>query len=373
MNKYKKSTDIQNQSPKTPFLSVDLNKVKNAYNRLHDQLKNVEIYYAMKCNPDPEIMKIVLACGGQFEISSANEMLKAISVGAKPEHILFSNPVKSLNDIKNTFERGVRCFSFDSICEVDKLAVGAPGSNVYVRLSIPNGKSVVASEGKFGISIDDAYKLIHYAKSKGLNPYGISFHVGSQMLGFKAWGHAIEYCSKLINMLENDDIFLEFLDIGGGFPVKYRDVLDDNIEIAASEIRKSLDMFIPKRIRVVAEPGRYLVANSGIMTSTVIGIAERHGKKWLHLDIGAFNGFMEALETSNNLNFPVLDSKKSNKKSLYNITGPTCDSQDTIMLNVPISSNIEMGDRIFIECAGAYTTTYTNDFNGFTSPETYYN
>jgi len=355
---------------KTPYLVVNLRKVEEAYERLHKLLPNAEIFYAMKCNPNPEIMKTVLKCGGLFEISSANEMRKAVSIGTDPRLLLFSNPIKTLTDIKSAHRAGVCYFAFDSRCEVDKLAEGAPGSKVYVRLAVPVRKSEVASEGKFGVSIEHAKDLILYAKERGLEIYGISFHVGSQMLDYESWGYAIQHCSKLIDLLEDEGIDLKFLDLGGGFPVCYEDVKEDNLEKTAKYILKAIKKYIRKDVRVIVEPGRYLVADSGTMVSSVIGIAERFDKKWLHLDVGADNGLMESLETANSLAFPVHDSNRSSDKDVYNLTGPTCNSQDTILFDVPISSNIEVGDKVYFECAGAYSTAFTENFNGFPSPKT---
>lgn len=371
MNESKKKTMIFNDDVCTPYLRVDLDRVKESYLKLQKHLGDIEIYYAMKCNPNREIMKTVLDCGGQFEISSANEMERAIEVGADPGMILFSNPVKTLADIQAAHQAGVKCFSFDSICEVDKLAAGAPGSKVYVRLSIPVRKSAVASEGKFGVSIEYARELMLYARKSGLIPYGISFHVGSQMLDYKSWGYAIKHSAKLMELLKNDDINLEFLDLGGGFPVCYDDVRRDNLDKIANYIKIALRDYIPKDVRVVVEPGRYMVANSGIMVSTVIGIAERFGRKWLHLDVGANNGLMEAVQTVNALAFPVYDSKLSKDKDIFVLTGPTCDSQDTILFDIPVSSDIEIGDKIYFECAGSYTTAFTENFNGFPNPSIY--
>ena len=356
---------------KTPYLAINLHKIEEAYERLHKYLPDIEIFYAMKCNPNPDIMKTVLKCGGLFEISSANEMIKAIDVGIDAKIILFSNPVKMLADIRLAHEAGVCHFAFDSHSEVDKLAEGAPGSKVYVRLSVPVRKSTVASEGKFGVSIESARDLIIYAKKRGLEAYGISFHVGSQMLDYESWAHAIQHSGKLMKTLQEDEIYLKFLDLGGGFPVCYEDVKQDNLEKTASLIIKAIEKYIPKDVRVVVEPGRFLVANAGTMVTSVIGIAERFDKKWLHLDVGADNGLMESLETANSLAFPVHDSKRSTNKDVFNLTGPTCNSQDTILFDVMISSNIEIGDRLYIECAGAYSTAFTENFNGFPNPETY--
>jgi len=371
MNENSKYAKPLDRSIKTPYLEVDLEKIRAAYDRLQKHLPGIEIYYAMKCNPNPEIMRTVLDCGGQFEISSANEMRKAIAVGADPKNILFSNPVKTLDDIKAAYSAGVKHFAFDSYSEVDKLAEGAPDADVYVRLAIPVRKSVVASEGKFGVSIDHARDLVIYAKRCGLNPYGISFHVGSQMLDYESWACAIEHSMKLVEMLNGDGIYLNFLDLGGGFPALYDDVMRDNLDKIGKSIIKAIEKYVPNGFRIIAEPGRYMVADAGTMVSTVIGVAERFDKKWLHLDVGADNGLMEAVQTANTLAFPVHDSKESNEKDIFVLTGPTCDSQDTVLFDIPISANIEVGDMVYFECAGAYTTAFTESFNGFPNPSTY--
>lgn len=358
-------------SIKTPYLEINLQKVKEAYKKIEKNLPNIGIHYAMKCNPNPEIMKTILDLGGQFEISSADEMKRAILVGADPKNIMFSNPTKTAADINIAHKAGVNCFSFDSYCEADKLAKNAPGANVYVRLSTPVQKSTVASEGKFGISIELAEELMIYAKKCGLTPYGIAFHVGSQMLDCDAWSYAIQYSSKLINKLKKQGIVIKLLDIGGGFPVCYNDVNRDNIDKIGKSIGKALKKYIDHEVKVVAEPGRYLVASSGVMVSTVICVADRHNKRWVHLDVGALNGFLEALETSNNLLFPVSDSRQSEEKNMFVLTGPTCDSQDTIQYDVPMSYDIQVGDNVFFDFAGAYTTSYTENFNGFPSPKIY--
>lgn len=371
MTENRQYTKPFNRLATTPYLEINLDRIKEAYDNIHLCLPGIGIHYAMKCNPNPEIMKTILEGGGQFEISSAYEMREAIEIGADPTLLLFSNPIKTLDDIKLAYQIGVGYFAFDSISEVDKLAEGAPNAKVYIRVAVPTRKSSVASEGKFGVSVDHARDLMVYAKKCGLNPCGISFHVGSQMLDYESWGYAIHHCAGLIDLLKDDNIPISFLDIGGGFPVCYDDVEQDNMDKISATILNALQKDISKDVKVVAEPGRYLVADSGTMVSTVIGLAERFGKRWLHLDIGAHNGLLEALQTTNTLAFPVHDSKRSKDKSIFTLTGPTCDSQDTILFDIPLSSNITVGDKVYFECAGAYTTAFTGKFNGFPDPETY--
>ena len=238
---------------------------------------------------------------------------------------------------------------------------------MYVRLSTSNTLSEVPSEGKFGVDAAHAYRLLGDAAGLGLVPYGLTFHVGSQMTRPTAWAEAILEAGDLLTALASNGIRLSMLDIGGGFPARYRGDAPDPYEYGAF-VRQALDL-LPYRPYVVAEPGRGLVADAGVLVSTVIGTATRAGRDWVHVDVGAFNGLMEALETSNTLAFPLTDSRGATDQRLVHLTGPTCDSQDTIMFDVPLSAGIDAGDRVHIRTAGAYTTAYAARFNGFEIPD----
>jgi ornithine decarboxylase len=205
----------------------------------------------------------------------------------------------------------------------------------------------------------------------GLKPYGIAFHVGSQMLDTKAWEAPIRQSGTLMRELQKHYITIEMLDMGGGFPASHGDNIPALTAFAAV-ITTAVTEHLPYPVQLVVEPGRGLVGNAGVMVATVIGTAERSSGTWVHLDVGAFNGMMEALESQNSLIFPLADSKNSPKKRPFNLTGPSCDSQDTIMFGAKLSHNITVGDRVFIGTAGAYTTSYASRFNGFEIPGVYY-
>jgi ornithine decarboxylase len=209
------------------------------------------------------------------------------------------------------------------------------------------------------------------AKKFGLVPYGIAFHVGSQMQNADGWTQAITRAGELMSDLLTDGIRITMLDIGGGFPAHHN---KDVPAFAAygQAIQRALKALPYEPEMLVAEPGRGLVGDAGVMVATVIGLADRHGKRWVHIDTGAFNGFMEALETANTLLFPLADSRASKEKSRVNLTGPSCDSQDTIMFDCQLSADIAIGDHVFIGAAGAYTTSYASRFNGFDIPAVVY-
>jgi len=358
------------QKPQTPYLLLDLPTVTTAYQALRQAMPDVTPYYAIKSNPDKTLARHIASLGGLFEIASATEMDLLKEIGVEPSALLFTNPVKMPEHIQRAHAAGVWRYSFDSRAEIQKLAADAPGASVFVRMKAPAYDSAVPSEGKFGVDIDRAAELMSEAVKLGLKPYGISFHVGSQMESPKPWDVAIEEAAKLMKLLQARDITIEMLDIGGGFPGFYGQELPP-IAAYGDSITKAIAQYLPYKVTLAAEPGRYLVANAGLLVTTIIGVAERGSKTWLHLDAGAFNGLMEALETQNTLRFPVSDSLGRQDTRLYNLTGPSCDSQDSILFDVPLSKGLDVGDRVYIHTAGAYTTCYASTFNGFNIPETF--
>lgn len=351
----------------TPYLALDIGAVGRAYRNFRRILPQARVHYAMKCNPDPAILRCLHTLGGSFEIASGVELADLRTVGVDPGDVLFSNPVKMWQHIRTGYAAGVWRFAFDSVAELEKLATYAPGVAVYVRLRTSPAGSQVPSEGKFGVDAEAARRLMRDAVTMGLQPYGVAFHVGSQMIDPTAWVSAIADSGKLMTALDDDGIRIEMLDLGGGFPGAYASYTPDLTEYA-DQINAALRRHLPYPVDLVIEPGRALVAEAGTMVATVIGVAERRGQHWVHLDVGAFNGLMEALESGNTLRFPITDSRNDADRRLCHVTGPTCDSQDTILYDVPLSAGITTGDTVYIHSAGAYTTSYASRFNGFELP-----
>lgn len=354
----------------TPFLVLDLDRVADAYQEFTSVLPGMDVHYAMKCNPDVRVLERLHGLGGHFEIASTAELRQLIELGVNPADVLYSNPVKPAAHIAEAWRAGVRRFAVDGTDELAKLAVHAPGAAVYARLGTAPGGNTVPSEGKFGVTGGEAAGLLRAARDAGLRAHGLAFHVGSQMLVPGAWAAALDQAGAVLRELAADGIRLELLDLGGGFPARYSDDVPPLTAYGAA-IRGGLARlpYVPATLAV--EPGRGLVAEAGTMVASVIGVADRGERRWVHLDVGAFNGFMEALETGNRLRFPVADSRGADRRELVHLTGPTCDSQDTIMFDVPVSAGLVVDDRVFIGTAGAYTTSYASDFNGFPVPRTY--
>jgi ornithine decarboxylase len=354
-------------APGTPYLEMDLDAVAAAYTEFGTHLGEVRVHYAVKCNPDPSVLRRLHRAGSAFEIASAAELRLLRKLGVRPAGVLFSNPVKDPAHVRAAHRAGVWRFAADSSAELAKIASQAPGAAVYLRVATVAGAGFVGSEGKFGVSPSRAVDLLLEARERGLRPYGLTFHVGSQMIDPTAWPVAIDAARRIMTSLSAHGITLELLDLGGGFPVRY-DADPPELKEIAKHIRNAVAL-LPYAVDLVAEPGRALVASAGTMVTTVIGIAERAGGTWVHLDVGAFNGLMEALESGNTLRYPVSDTHPAGgPRARYHLTGPTCDSQDTILYDVLLSAGLAVGDEVRIHVAGAYTSAYASAFNGFTIP-----
>jgi ornithine decarboxylase len=356
-----------NHPDRSPALVLDLGVVATAYQALTTALPGIALHYALKCNDFRPVLTTLRDNGCGFEIASATELDGLLAIGVDPAEVLYSNPVKPVRHIARAYAAGIRQFVFDSEEELTKLAAAAPGSWVSVRLAARGIDSDVPSEGKFGVDREAAVDLLLAARHFDLVPYGIAFHVGSQMMRPQAWRTPLRAVKEIMEKLAADGVLLELVNVGGGFPARY-DVPPPPLAEYGAVITEGLAA-LPYEVRVVAEPGRALVAEAGTLVATVIGTARRSGQRWIHLDVGAFNGLMESLETGNRLRFPVHDSRRSPVRELCHLTGPTCDSQDTILFDVPLSVGLTTGDQVYLGCAGAYTTVYASTFNGFAVPD----
>ncbi|GAA3705906.1 hypothetical protein GCM10022204_24390 [Microlunatus aurantiacus] len=351
--------------PTGPELIMDLAVVTEHHRRFRRALPGVAVHFAMKCQPDRPLLRHLDALGCRFEVASLPELATLIELGVGPADVIFSNPVKPWWHVRGAYAAGVRRFAADSDTELTKLARYAPGAAVMIRLAVTPAASDVPSEGKFGVDADEAGRLLLAARDAGLRPWGLTFHVGSQMTDPEAWTAPISQTAMIMERLVHQGVRLTGLDIGGGFPADYGSpvppIEDYGVVISSALAR------LPYDVEVLAEPGRGLVADAGRLHTTVIGLAERRGRRWVHLDVGAFNGGMEALETDRRLVLPMTDERVG-PTVLSVVTGPSCDSQDTLRDDALLSADLQVGDRVTLHTAGAYTTAYASEFNGFQVP-----
>jgi ornithine decarboxylase len=354
----------------TPYLVTDLDTVADRYAGFTAALPGVSTYYAMKCNPAPEILTVLAAAGAGFEIASIGELRLLQTLGVDPSEVLYSNPVKPPDMIAAAARTGLWRFSFDSPNELAKIAEQAPGSAVYVRLRVDDTSSAFPLSRKFGTDVEDAYDLMLLARRLGLRPYGVTFHVGSQCSSTDAWRGAIRSAGELMSRLRTDGIELEMLDMGGGFPARYVAGVP-SIEEIGKVIEDELEELPYRPALIAAEPGRHLVAEAGVMAATVIGREMRGAEHWLYVEVSTYHGLMESLQTPGGWDFPVWSSlaeDENTERLPFTVTGPSCDSSDTIGYGIELPATLTVGDVVYFGSAGAYTLSYASAFNGFQPP-----
>jgi len=351
----------------TPYLLLDVTRATDSFRELAAAFPAVAVHYAVKANPHPRLLACLQGAGCRFEAASWAEVRAVIRVGADPSAVLFTHPVKPASDIARAWKAGVWRFAADSDTELHKIARHAPGSAVLLRIDTGAG-GTVGDQGKFGIPPGQAPGLARLARSLGLNPYGLAFHVGSQTMDPTAWDGPIGQCAQIMAALAADGIRLAMVDVGGGFPVRYDTDPPPLADYAA--VISYAAARLPYPVTVACEPGRAIAAPAGTMVASVIGTAWRGGTLRVSLDTGAFHGLIEALESGRQLGFPVTIPAAGDRALVpCRLTGPSCDSQDTILDHVWLPTP-RAGDRVLIGNAGAYTTCYSgrSAFNGYPAP-----
>lgn len=348
----------------TPYLVMDREKIAEKAAIIGRNIRNSSVFYAVKANPDIEVLRLINELGLGFEIASEGELQILSDLGVSPERIISSNPLKTLKFLRLATSYGVNYFSYDSASEVDKLSEYAPGSNVYIRLSVPNEGSEWPLSKKFGVEMDDAIGLLIYARERGLNPVGVTFHVGSQCTNAYSWHMALDKTKDLWDIAAQNGIKLNMINIGGGYPIRYKKNVVD-ISTIDKEIDKIIYRKFPPDTRVFIEPGRAVVGDSGIFVATVIGKARRADEDWLYIDVGVFNGLMESV---GGIKYSYI-FENNMKKRTWTLAGPSCDSFDVIEKGA-VLPDPDVGSYVLILSGGAYTISYASEFNGFSIPKT---
>jgi ornithine decarboxylase len=361
--------------PDTPCLVVDLEMIAAAYDALRRQLPLARPFYAVKANPAVEIIAMLERKGANFDVASRGEIELCLDCGATPERMSFGNTIKKEKDIAFAYASGLRLFAFDSAHEIDKLARAAPGARVFCRILVPSDGAEWPLSRKFGCVPEMAADLLRAARARGLDPYGVSFHVGSQQTDPGRWDHAVGTAAELFSLLAEADIDLRMVNIGGGFPAHYRGAVP-RIEEYARAVTAALTRHFGNRLpEVIVEPGRSLVGDAGIIQSEVVLIAEKGGddpRRWVYLDVGKFNGLAETMDES--IKYRIATPGRGGAKGPVVLAGPTCDSADILYekTDYRLPLGLEVGDKVEILSAGAYTASYASvGFNGFSPIRTY--
>lgn len=353
----------------TPCLVVDLDIVAQNYKRLAKALPDARIFYAVKANPAAPVLGVLRDLGSSFDTASIYEIEHCLAHGIGAERISFGSTIKKERDIAAAFGCGVRLFAFDSEAELAKLGRVAPGAQVYCRIYFESAGAEWPLSKKFGCSLDMATDLLVKARELGLDPYGVSFHVGSQQTDPAQWDMALGKTKMLFTDLQERGIELKMVNLGGGFPARYRKRIPA-AETYGDAIMKAVAKHFGNAVpQLIIEPGRGIAGDAGIIQTEVVLIAKKSAedtKRWVYLDVGKFGGLPETIDELIKYRLVTPHDGKPTGKVI--LAGPTCDEVDVLYekSGYELPLDLAVGDKVQVMSAGAYTTTYSSvGFNGF--------
>ena len=345
--------------PGRPYLTIDLAMVRSNVAELRGALPGAEVRYAVKANPAEPVLRLLAGLHCTFDVASVGEVDLCTAAGIDGALMTFGNPLKKPAEIAYAFAQGVRRFTFDTAAGLAAIAENAPGSGVECRIAPTFPSSVTPFGHKFGCAPDEAVGLLTEAGRLGLRAGGVAFHVGSQQLDPDAWEIGIR-CAR--------DIFaavpgLTTLNLGGGIPISY-DARVPGLGVVGDAIAGALGQHFPVLPRIVIEPGRAVVGSAGTLSCEVVAVRTgTDGRRWVYLDIGRYGGLAE---TENEyIHYRLRTGRDGDPVDDAVVAGPTCDGDDVLYRRYPLPVTLRPGDPVEIESAGAYTTSYSSTFNGF--------
>jgi len=344
----------------SPLLILDCARVRAQYRKLRKALPGVDLHYALKPLPHPAIVRTISAEGGWLDLATSGEVQLVAALQLDPERCIHTHPIKRDSDIRNALAFGVGTFVADNPDEVRKFSAYAGKAELLLRVSFRSPGAVCDLSRKFGCDPEDALVLARQAAGLGIGVRGFSFHVGSQAADALKHVEAIEACVRLLAGARRERLgAFDTLDIGGGFPIDYAQRAPD-IGRFCAPIRKALAR-LPARVRVIAEPGRYIAGPAAINVATVMGRARREGHWWYYLDDGLYGSYSGQLY--DHARYPV-EALRSGPLLPAVLAGPTCDSIDVIAENLMLPE-LRAGDLIVGRAMGAYTVASASEFNFF--------
>ena len=354
----------------TPLFVIDHDELRKNYRAFRRHLPRVQVYFAVKANSDPAIVRTLFKEGASFDVASmpefmiVHENIKHLSAKKRQDwiwdKIIYANPTKPTETLAK-LNRYKPLVTFDNREEIYKIKQHAPNAGLALRLKVPNTGAMVELSSKFGATPGEAVDLILEADKHGLVVEGISFHVGSQTTNFENYVQGLSLTAAIFKEAQDRGYTkMNLLDIGGGFPAPY-DATVKPLKDLAKIINSEIDRLFPKNIQVLAEPGRFLVASAGYAVSKIIGKAVREGKTSYYINDGVYHTYSGII--FDHCNYPIRSFKKG-PTSLCSVFGPTCDALDVISMaeNLP---NLERDDFVYSTNIGAYSHASATNFNGF--------
>lgn len=359
----------------TGFFIVDLSTVIAQYKKWMEHLPRIKPFYAIKCNPDQLLIKTLSMLGVNFDCASKNEIILALeATNNDASRVIFANPAKADYHLKYARGVDVDLMTFDNMYELFKIVNFHPNAQLVLRIKVDDSHSVCRFNSKFGADLDDVDGLMKLAKTIGLDIVGVSFHVGSGCKNVNAYRTAIDSCRKVFDIGKENGYMLNILDLGGGFPgttesdIKFEDIAE-TINEAIDEYFSEEDFPEDYGLQIIAEPGRYFASASHTLVLNVIAKNKKIDKTTKEIRFaytlndgvyGSFNSIMFDHAK------PMIKPFNERDGKVYECTvyGPTCDSMDTISQSCKLP-DLAIGESVYIEDSGAYTTAAASNFNGF--------
>jgi len=354
----------------TPLFVIDHDALRRNYRQFRRYLPRVQIYYAVKANPDPAIVRTLYKEGSSFDVASMPEfMIVHENIQGLPakqrqdwiwDKIIYANPTKPTETLEE-LNRYKPLVTFDNLEEIRKIRKHAPNAGLALRLKVPNTGAMVELSSKFGASPGEAVDLILEADREGLVVEGISFHVGSQTTNLENYVQALNLTAAVFKEAgDRGYTKMNLIDIGGGFPAPY-DASVKPLRELARVVNAEIERLFPPDIQILAEPGRFLVASAGYAVSKVIGKAVRDGKACYYINDGVYHTYSGVI--FDHCKYPIRAFKKG-ATQICSVFGPTCDALDVVSMaeNLP---DLERGDFVYSENIGAYSHASATYFNGF--------
>lgn len=356
---------VKNIETEEAFFIIDLGEVQKTYKNWCSLLPNVKPYYAVKSNPNQALVETLSLLGANFDCASENEIEQVLKITTDPSRIIFANPCKAVSHIRYAYDNGVNMMTFDCEEELYKIHKYYPNVRAVIRLAVDDSQSMCRFSEKFGCHLDKVQNLLDIAILLSINIVGISFHVGSGCKSPKSFYNALIDTKKAYDIAKNIGFDIKIIDIGGGFP---GDNYNAFKEIAQNINNAINDLFDDiSDIQFIAEPGRYFCQSSHTLVLNVIGkkvCYDKDDKKFTYYLNDGIYGSFNCIYFDHYIPKILPVYVEGNKRYSSVIYGQTCDIEDTISKDIKIPE-LFVGDWVYVEKFGAYTSAAASSFNGF--------
>lgn len=361
------------------FFVADLGEVYRQHLRWKLNLPRVKPFYAVKCNPDPQLLRLLASLGTGFDCASKTEIEQVLNLGVSPERVIYAQPCKTNSYVRYVANAGVRQMTFDNADELRKIAKLFPEAELFLRIHTDDSSSLCRLSLKFGASMDMTDGLLRTARELGLNVVGVSFHVGSGASDPRAFLKAVQDAHAVFQQGTEYGFEMKTLDVGGGF------CSDSTFEGMAGVLRAALDEYFPAHsgINLIAEPGRFYASTAFTLACNIIArrtVENQPGDDnsyMVYVNDGVYGNFSSIMFDHQNPVAHVLQAGGQNYYNTnagqpvsaggmeYSIWGPTCDGIDRISESIRFNQTLDVGDWLYFEDMGAYTKCSATRFNGF--------